>query len=214
MGSHTREKGWGYPPKKTACQSGFRFKRYKPLKSVPAAHTQDFPLFSVELARPLASLLTKSKQRLSSKFLFKTLRNVRGSEMQDFLQFCQTFLEVFPSPRPKQNFCIRQWTLGAPQFSLTLPTRPVSDATRLPHLVRQSVAARWSLPSEGRSPARNSTSVPVTALPASSCEPALKTVLYPADVSSAQQPFPSCCPRAAFLGLIPVACGQLLHRAH
>ena len=63
--SHTRKKGWGYPPKKTACQSGFRFQRYKSIKSVttagrPVAHTQDFPLFSVELARPSASLV-KSK---------------------------------------------------------------------------------------------------------------------------------------------------------
>ena len=35
--SHTRQKGWGYPPKKTACQSGLRFQRYKPLKSVTTA---------------------------------------------------------------------------------------------------------------------------------------------------------------------------------
>ena len=35
--SHTRQEGWGYPPKKTACQSGLRFQRYKPLKSVTTA---------------------------------------------------------------------------------------------------------------------------------------------------------------------------------
>ena len=35
--SHARQKGWGYPPKKTACQSGLRFQRYKPLKSVTTA---------------------------------------------------------------------------------------------------------------------------------------------------------------------------------
>ena len=29
--------GMGYPPKKTACQSDFRFQRYKPLKSVTTA---------------------------------------------------------------------------------------------------------------------------------------------------------------------------------
>ena len=32
--SHARQKGWGYPLKKIACQSGLRFQRYKPLKSV------------------------------------------------------------------------------------------------------------------------------------------------------------------------------------
>ena len=36
-GSHARQKGWGYPPKKTACQSGLRFQRYKSLKSVTTA---------------------------------------------------------------------------------------------------------------------------------------------------------------------------------
>ena len=35
--SHARQKGWGYPPKKTACQSGLHFQRYKPLKSVTTA---------------------------------------------------------------------------------------------------------------------------------------------------------------------------------
>ena len=35
--SHARQKGWGYPPKKTAYQSGLRFQRYKPLKSVTTA---------------------------------------------------------------------------------------------------------------------------------------------------------------------------------
>ena len=35
--SHARQKGWGYPPKKTACQSGLRFQRYNPLKSVTTA---------------------------------------------------------------------------------------------------------------------------------------------------------------------------------
>ena len=35
--SHARQRGWGYPPKKTACQSGLRFQRYKPLKSVTTA---------------------------------------------------------------------------------------------------------------------------------------------------------------------------------
>ena len=35
--SHARQKGWGYPPKKTACQSGLRFQRYKSLKSVTTA---------------------------------------------------------------------------------------------------------------------------------------------------------------------------------
>ena len=35
--SHTRQEGWDYPSKKTACQSGLRFQRYKPLKSVTMA---------------------------------------------------------------------------------------------------------------------------------------------------------------------------------
>ena len=35
--SHARQKGWGYPPKKTDCQSGLRFQRYEPLKSVTTA---------------------------------------------------------------------------------------------------------------------------------------------------------------------------------
>ena len=35
--SHARQKGWGYPPKKTACQSDLRFQRYKPPKSVTTA---------------------------------------------------------------------------------------------------------------------------------------------------------------------------------
>ena len=35
--SHTRQEGWGCPSKKTACQSGLRFQRYKPLKSVTTA---------------------------------------------------------------------------------------------------------------------------------------------------------------------------------
>ena len=49
--SHTRQKGWGYPPKKTACQSGLRFQRYKPPKSVTTAGRPLILRFLVYISR-------------------------------------------------------------------------------------------------------------------------------------------------------------------
>ena len=49
--SHTRQKGSGYPPKKTACQSGLRFQSYKPLKSVTTAGRPLILRFLVYISR-------------------------------------------------------------------------------------------------------------------------------------------------------------------
>ena len=49
--SHTRQKGWGYPPKKTACQSGLRFQRYESLKSVTTAGRPLILRFLVYISR-------------------------------------------------------------------------------------------------------------------------------------------------------------------
>ena len=49
--SHARQKGWGYPPKKTACQSGLRFQRYKPPKSVTTAGRPLILRFLVYISR-------------------------------------------------------------------------------------------------------------------------------------------------------------------
>ena len=59
--SHARQEGWGYPPKRTACQSGLRFQRYKPLKTVTTAGSSysDFWCMSAETRFALRARLLR-----------------------------------------------------------------------------------------------------------------------------------------------------------
>ena len=70
--SHARQKGWGYPPKKTACQSGLRFQRYKPLKSVitagrPAGRRAGGPLILRFLVYTSRNSLRASRSQVTNK---------------------------------------------------------------------------------------------------------------------------------------------------
>ena len=89
--SHSRQKGWGYPPKKTACQSGLRFQRYNSQKrhhGRPATNTQIFSVISVETRFALRARKLRRRRRRRRRCHAKkrVLRRRRLTWERDFFK--------------------------------------------------------------------------------------------------------------------------------
>ena len=101
--SHARQKGWGYTPKKTACQSDLRFQRYKPLKSVttagrPAGRRAGGPLIlrflvyisrnSLRASRSLVIISVSKGNNVHQTSLKRFIKKIK--KMSDTSEWCQT----------------------------------------------------------------------------------------------------------------------------
>ena len=112
--SHARKKGWGYPPKKTACQSGLRFQRYKPLKSVTTAGGPLILRFLVYISRnslrasrslviTALSIIFSHFHRRINYLLYKTCHKHNGSnyvQESGCARIDPKALENIPQKRP------------------------------------------------------------------------------------------------------------------
>ena len=107
---HARQKGWGYPPKKTACQSGLRFQRYKPLKSVttaggPAGRRAGRPLILRFLVYISRNSLRASRSLVTRPYQtsFGHLQNISLDPILSYLgqlgiELSSFLLQEWPSP--------------------------------------------------------------------------------------------------------------------
>ena len=119
--SHTRQKGWGYPPKKTACESGLWFQRYKPLKSVTTAGRPLILRFLVYISRnslrASRSLVTKfMHERGGVPQLDKYRRHIQSGQLG--IAICVVSRRAASPPPPT-------YTLDNPQ-SASLISAPCS----------------------------------------------------------------------------------------
>ena len=147
--SHARQKGWGYPPKKTACQSGLRFQRYKPLKSVttaggPAGGPAGRPLIirflvyisrnSLRASRSLVIIVCDNKLWHTLWATSNCCRRLKCPPWRhDACSLISSFCGTFTSVRLTRHICSavsRSTSLDAPPAACRCFTRPTLVSTR------------------------------------------------------------------------------------